>query len=70
MSFYKIVSQSLHDKKKYGGNEVEKKASKAKISKMEEEITECKKLIERAEKHRPFCRFPTRENLFLQIKCE
>ena len=52
--FYKIVSQSLYNEKLYGGNDVETKALQAKISKMEEEITECKKLIERAKIHKPF----------------
>ena len=33
---------------------METKALQAKISKMEEEITECKKLIERAKIHKPF----------------
>ena len=49
--------QSLHNEKKSGGNEVETKALQAKISKMEEEITECKKLIGRAEIHKPFADF-------------
>nr|XP_023915873.1 uncharacterized protein LOC112027437 [Quercus suber]POF06235.1 hypothetical protein CFP56_72966 [Quercus suber] len=34
--FYKIVLKSLHNEKKFGGNEVEPKALQAKISKMEE----------------------------------
>ncbi|KAM3696686.1 hypothetical protein ACB098_06G057800 [Castanea mollissima] len=55
--FYKILSQSLHDEKKYGGNEVETKELRAKISKMEEEFTEYKKLIGRAEIHKPFADF-------------
>ena len=49
--------QSLHNEKKSGGNEGETKALQAKISKMEEEITECKKLIGRAEIHKPFADF-------------
>ena len=49
--------QSLHNEKKSGGNEVETKALQAKISKMEEEIKECKKLIGRAEIHKPFVDF-------------
>nr|POE96067.1 bzip transcription factor 53 [Quercus suber] len=55
--FYKIVLQSLHNEKKSGGNEVETKALRAKISKMEEEITELKKLIGRADLHKPFADF-------------
>ncbi|XP_075670509.1 uncharacterized protein LOC142640335 [Castanea sativa] len=57
MLLYKIVLQSLYNEKKYGGNEVETKALQAKISKMEEEITECKKLIEREKLHKPFADF-------------
>ena len=49
--------QSLHNEKKSGGNEVETKALQAKISKMEEEIIECKKLIRRAEIDKPFADF-------------
>ena len=49
--------QSLHNEKKSGGNEVETKALQAKISKMQEEIIECKKLIRRAEIHKPFANF-------------
>uniref|UniRef100_A0A7N2N8V3 Uncharacterized protein n=1 Tax=Quercus lobata TaxID=97700 RepID=A0A7N2N8V3_QUELO len=56
-SFYKIVLQSLRNEIKSGGNEVETKALQAKISKMEEEIKECKKLIGRAEIHKPFVDF-------------
>ncbi|XP_075669832.1 uncharacterized protein LOC142639557 [Castanea sativa] len=57
MLLYKIVLQSLYNEKKYGGNEVETKALQAKISKMEEEITECMKLIEREKLHKPFADF-------------
>ncbi|XP_075668847.1 uncharacterized protein LOC142638676 [Castanea sativa] len=56
-SFSKIVSNSLRNEKKSGGNEVEPKALQAKISKLEEEIKECKKLIEGAEIHKPFADF-------------
>ena len=49
--------QSLHNEKKSGGNEVETKALQAKISKMEEEIIECKKLIKWAKIHKPFADF-------------
>ena len=49
--------QSLHNEIKSGGNEVETKALQAKISKIEEEIKECKKLIGRAEIHKPFVDF-------------
>ena len=45
--------QSLHNEKKSGGNEVETKALQAKISKMDEDFTEFKKLIKRAEIHKP-----------------
>ena len=40
-----------------GGNEVETKALQAKISKMDEDFTEFKKLIKRAEIHKPFVDF-------------
>ena len=49
--------QSLRNEIQSGGNEVETKALQAKLSKMEEEIKECKKLIGRAEIHKPFVDF-------------
>ena len=43
---------------------METKALQAKISKMEEEITECKKLIGRAEMHKPFADFKLKSSSF------
>ena len=62
-----IVSWSLHDGKKIEGNEGEIKALQAKIGKMEEDIMECKKVIERAEIiHKPFVDFKSQDTSYFE----
>uniref|UniRef100_A0A2N9IBJ7 Uncharacterized protein n=1 Tax=Fagus sylvatica TaxID=28930 RepID=A0A2N9IBJ7_FAGSY len=66
-SVYKIVSRSLHDGKKVESNEGEIKALQAKIGKMEEDIMECKKVIERAEIiHKPFADFKSQDTSYFE----